>query len=425
MFQKLLQIFKVKDLRNKIFYTFGLLVIFRLAAQIPIPSINAEALKSVFEGNQFLGLLDIFSGGGLRNFSVVAMGVAPYITASIIMNLLGMIIPALERLQKEEGEDGRRKVNQYTRLLTVPLAALQGYAMIRLLTSKAAGIFGDLDVFAMVTTIVSLTAGTIFLMWIGELITEKGIGNGISLIIFAGIVSQIPQTIQETVINFDPSKMLNLVIFGLIAVLVIAGVVFITEGQRNIPVSYARRIKGNKMYGGVASHLPLRVNQAGVIPIIFAISVMLMPGMIANFFVGSSVTWLADFSTKLADIFNNQVFYSVVYFVLVILFTYFYTSVTFDPKSIAKNLQRQGGFIPGIRPGENTTEYLHKTMNRITLVGAIFLGLVAILPYLIQPITNNPSLVIGGTGILIVVSVVLETVKKVESQMVIRDYEEF
>ena len=425
MLEKLVQIFKIKDLRNKIFYTLGLLVIFRLAAQIPIPSVDAEALKQVFEGNQFLGLLDVFSGGGLRNFSIVAMGVAPYITATIIMQLLGMIIPALEKLQKEEGEEGRRKINQYTRYLAVPMAILQSYGMIRLLSSKAPGILGELDLFTWVTTIVSLTAGTMFLMWIGELITENGIGNGISLIIFAGIVSQVPRTIQETIINFNPAELMNLILFGVIAVVVIAGVVFITEGQRNIPISYARRVRGNKMYGGAATHLPLRVNQAGVIPIIFAISVMLLPGMMANFFVGSSVEWLANFANKLVEIFNNQLFYAGLYFILVILFTYFYTSVTFDPKNIAINIQRQGGFIPGIRPGENTAEYLHKTMNRVTLVGAIFLGVVAILPYLIQPITKNPSLVLGGTGLLIVVSVVIETVKQVESQMVMRDYEEF
>ena len=425
MLEKLIQIFKIKDLRKKIFYTLGLLVIFRIAAQIPIPSVDAEALKQIFEGNQFLGLLDVFSGGGLRNFSIVAMGVAPYITATIIMQLLGMIIPALEKLQKEEGEEGRRKINQYTRYLAVPMAMLQSYGMIRLLSSKAPGILGELDLFTWVTTIVSLTAGTMFLMWIGELITENGIGNGISLIIFAGIVSQVPRTIQETIINFNPAELMNLILFGAIAVVVIAGVVFITEGQRNIPISYARRVRGHRMYGGAATHLPLRVNQAGVIPIIFAISVMLLPGMLANFFVGSSVGWLAGFADKLVEIFNNQLFYAGLYFIMVILFTYFYTSVTFDPKNIAKNIQRQGGFIPGIRPGENTAEYLHKTMNRVTLVGAIFLGVVAILPYIIQPITKNPSLVLGGTGLLIVVSVVIETVKQVESQMVMRDYEEF
>lgn len=425
MLEKLIQIFKIKDLRKKILFVVALLLVFRAAAHIPIPGVDIESLRRFFQGNQILGLLNMFSGGGMENFSVVAMGVAPYITASIIIQLLIMIVPQLEKMYKEEGEVGRQKVNQITRWLTVPLASLQSYAMISLLQRAGQQILGDLSIFTWVVTIITLTAGTIFLMWIGEQITEKGIGNGISLIIFAGIVTNIPQALQQVLINFDSSKILDLIIFAIIAIVVIAGIVFITEAQRNIPISYARRVRGMKMYGGIATHLPLRVNQAGVIPIIFAMSIMIFPGMVANFFIHSKTSWLAAIAQKTVDLFQNQVFYGILYFILVFLFTYFYTAVTFDPKSISENIQKQGGFVPGIRPGRQTAEYLHKTLNRITLVGALFLGAIAVLPYVMRGFFDIPALTIGGTGILIVVSVVIETVRQVQSQMVMRDYEKF
>lgn len=426
MWEKLVQIFKIKDLREKILYVLGMLVIFRFAAHIPVPGVNIENLRNFFSNNQIFGLLNMFSGGTMRNFSVVALGVAPYITASIIMQLLVMIIPSLEKLAKEEGEVGRQKINQITRYMTVPLAALQGYGMISLLQRSGQQIISsNLPTFTLISTIITLTAGTIFLMWIGELITEKGIGNGVSLIIFAGIVARLPQGVQQTLINFDSSKIIDILIFGIVAVVVIAGIVFITEGQRNIPISYARRIRGMKMYGGISTHLPIRVNQAGVIPIIFAMSVMLFPGMVANFFVNSQIAWLSSIAKNIASLFQNQIFYGILYFIMVFLFTYFYTAVIFDPKSISENVQKQGGFIPGIRPGRPTAEYLNKTSNKVTLVGAIFLGIVAVLPFIMRAVFDIPSLVIGGTGILIVVSVVLETVKQIESQMVMRDYESF
>ena len=425
MFEKIVQIFKVKSLRRKILYTLGFLIVFRFAAHIPVPGVNLEGLKNFFESNQIFGLLNMFTGGGMENFSVVALGVGPYITSSIIMQLLTMVVPALEKLQKEEGEEGRRKINQITRWATVPLAAMQSYAMITLLQKSGQNILPDMDMFHLVATIITLTAGTIFLMWIGELITEKGIGNGVSLIIFAGIVSGIPLALQQTLVDFNQSKVIEIVIFAVVAVVVIAGIVFITEGQRNIPVQYARRVRGMKMYGGTATHLPLRVNQAGVIPIIFAMSVMLLPGMVASFLVNVNNEMIGNIAKNIADLFNNQFFYGVLYFVMVILFTYFYTSVTFDPKQISEHLQKQGGFIPGIRPGTQTRGYLSKIVSRITLTGSLFLGLVAVLPFIMKAVFDIPSLVIGGTGILIVVSVVIETVKQIESEMAMRDYESF
>ncbi|MBU1178322.1 preprotein translocase subunit SecY [Patescibacteria group bacterium] len=425
MLEKITQIFKIKDLRKKIFYVLMMLVIFRLAAHIPVPGVDITVLKKFFESNQILGLLNMFTGGAMDNFSVVALGVGPYITSSIIMQLLVMVVPYLEKLQKEEGEAGRAKINKITRYATIPLAALQSYSMIALLQRSGQGIIGDIPLFNLITMVTIMTAGTVFLMWIGELMTEHGIGNGISLIIFAGIVSAVPQAIQQTVVNFDSSKLVDLIGFGIIAVVVIAGIVFITEGQRNIPISFARRVRGNKMYGGTSSHLPLKVNQAGVIPIIFAMSVMLLPGMVANFFANSQNEMVGRIAQQTVALFDNQLFYGVFYFVLVVLFTYFYTAVTFDPKQISENVQRQGGFVPGIRPGRHTAEYLQKTLSRITLTGALFLGLVATLPFIMRAILDIPSLVIGGTGILIVVSVVIETVKQIESQVVMRDYDKF
>lgn len=423
MLEKLTQIFKIKQLRNKIIFIVALLVVFRIAAAIPLPGVNTEQLKQLFEGNQFLGLLNIFSGGGLSNISIVLLGVGPYITSSIIMQLLTMIVPRLEQIYKEEGEAGRQKFNMWTRWITIPLAGLQAFSMIALLRSQ--NVLGTLSSFEMFTIITIATAGTVFLMWLGELITEKGIGNGVSLIIFAGIVASLPGGITQLFATFDSTKFFTYLLFGAVAIITIAGVVLVTEGQRNIPVSYAKRIRGNKMYGGVSSHLPLRVNQAGVIPIIFAISIMLFPGMIANFLMQVKNQTVVGIATFINGVFQNQLFYGVMYFILVVLFTYFYTAVVFDPNKISENLQKQGGYVPGIRPGRTTAEYLYKIMNRITLTGSLFLGLIAVLPLLITAVSGISSMTIGGTSILIVVSVVIETVKQIESQLVMRDYEGF
>ncbi len=422
MFKKISQLFKVRDLRNKVLFILGILVVFRLAANVPVPGIDAEQLKRFFESNQLLGFLNMFSGGGLKNVSIVMLGVGPYITASIIMQLLTMISPKLEQLYKEEGEAGRQKFNMWTRYLTVPLAIMQGFAMISLFRSS--GLLMHFSAFDYVTVLTTVTAGTIFIMWLGELITEKGLGNGVSLLIFAGIVAGLPGAIQQIAATWDSTQLLTYVGFLAVGLVTIAGVVLVNEGQRNIPISFARRLRGGGM-GGNKSALPLRVNQAGVIPIIFAMSIIQFPAMIATFLSGVSNQAIAGYAGKAADLFANQTFHGVAYFVLVVAFTYFYTAVTFDPKSVAENLQRQGGFVPGIRPGLSTMEYLNKIVNRVTLTGSIFLGLIAVLPFIVQGFTGIQTLTIGGTGILIVVSVVIEMMKQVEAQLVMRDYEGF
>ncbi|EKE16131.1 MAG: hypothetical protein ACD_11C00029G0011 [uncultured bacterium] len=423
MIEKIKQILKIKELRNKIFFIVVILVVFRLAANIPLPWVDTQQLKTLFDGNQFLGLLNIFSGGGLSNISIVLLGVGPYITASIIMQLLTMIVPRLEQLYKEEGEAGRQKFNMWTRWLTVPLSTLQTFGMITLLKSQ--NVFGALNFFQMASIIVIATAGTIFLMWLGELITEKGIGNGVSFLIFAGIVSSLPGGISQLFLTFDSTQIFSYLLLLIVALITVAGVVLIAEGQRNIPVSYAKRIRGNKTLGGSTTHLPLRVNQAGVIPIIFAVSIMMFPRMITSFLVRVDNAFVANIAKSVDNLFQDQLFYGIFYFVLVVMFTYFYTAVVFDPNKIAENLQKQGGYVPGIRPGKPTSEHLYKIMNRITLTGALFLGAIAVLPLVIQGVTNLSGFTIGGTSILIAVSVVIETIKQVEGQLVMRDYDGF
>ena len=423
-YQKVSQIFKVRELRNKILFVLGVLIIFRIAANIPVPGIDVEKLKSFFEGNQLLGLLNIFTGGALSNVSIAMLGLSPYITAIIIMQLLTMIFPSLEAIYKEEGEAGKQRFNQYSRLLTIPLSILQSYGMITILRTQ--GIISYFSIYELAATMTIITAGSVLLMWLGELISEKGIGNGISVLIFAGIVAGFPASFSQTFAVWDPAKIPTYIGFVAIALIVIVGVVLITEGRRNIPVSYAKRVRGNKMYGGVSTYLPLNINPAGVIPIIFALSIMLFPGLIGSFFVNSSHHWLAATGKFLKDAFQQTgIVYSVVYFLLVILFTFFYTAVTFDPKNIASNLQKMGGFVPGIRPGRATSDFLSHILNRILLFGAVFLGLIAIMPHIVQGATGITTFTVGGTGILIVVSVVLETIRQVESQLVMRDYEGF
>ncbi len=416
-------IFRVKELRNKILFILALLVVYRLAANIPLPGVDVLALKRLFEENAFLGLLNIFSGGGLSNISIVLLGVAPYITASIIMQLLTTLVPALERLYKEEGEQGRQKFNMWTRFLTVPLAALQSFSMLSLLRSQ--NILGDISVFNMVVIIISATAGTIFLMWLGELITEKGLGNGVSMIIFAGIVSSLPTGVSRFLSTWDPSQIFTYLIFLALAAVTIAGVIFINEGQRTIPVAYAKRVRGAQVYGGSATHLPLKVNQAGVIPIIFAVSIILIPTMVANFLAQSANVKVAEIAISVSAWLQNQWVYGIAYFVLVVIFTYFYTAVVFDPVKISENLQKQGGYIPGIRPGATTAEYLYHIINRITLAGALFLGVISVLPFVVQGMTGIQAFSLGGVSILIVVSVVLETIKHIQSQLTMRSYESF
>jgi len=422
-FNKFILIFKIKELRNKIIFVLALLVVFRIVANIPVPGVDAERLRAFFQSNQLFGLINVFTGGAMSHFSIAMLGLGPYITATIILQLLTMIFPALKEMYQESGPEGRNKFNQYGRILTIPLSILQAYAMTTLLRNQ--GVIGFLTPLHLVAAIVTITAGAMFLMWIGELITEKGIGNGVSLLIFAGIIARIPADIRQAIVSYNPALLPSYVGFIIVAVLVIAGVVLISEGQRNVPIAYAKRIKGRKVYGGFSSHLPLRVNQAGVIPIIFALSIMLFPGMIAKFLTNVPNHFIANAAQSFGRIFENQFFYGAVYFILVVVFTFFYTAVTFDPKAIADNVQKQGGFVPGIRPGENTATFFSHILNRITLFGALFLGVIAVLPTIIQSATGVASFAIGGTAVLIVVSVVLETMKQIEGQLTMRDYEGF
>ena len=422
MWEKIQQVWKIKDLRKKIIFVLGLLIVFRLTAHVPVPGVNVANLRQFLAGNQIFGMLDVFSGGTLKNFSIVMLGVGPYITSSIIFQLLAMIVPSLEELTKE-GESGQQKINNYTRLLTVPLAFLQSYAMIKLLSRSSLPILTDLTPFRMLVIMTTISAGTMFLMWIGELITEEKIGNGISLVIFSGIVSNLPGALRTVLINYNSSEFYSFLLFALVALITVVGVVFINEGQRNIPVNYAKQVRGNRMYGGSTTHLPLRVNMSGVIPIIFAISLILFPPLIAQFFANVKTVWIASLATKTIALFQNQIFYGVLYFLLVFGFTYFYTAVIFHPQKIAENLQKQGGFIPGIRPGKETEKYLGQTMNRINLVGAIFLGIIAILPLIVQAYMGTKNLAIGGTSLLIVVSVAIETAKQIEAQLTMHAYD--
>jgi preprotein translocase subunit SecY len=422
MWEKIQQIWKIKDVRNKILFVIGALVVFRLVAHIPIPGVNLANLRNFLAGNQILGLLNVFSGGTMKNFSIIMLGVGPYITSSIIFQLLTMIVPKLEEMSKE-GESGQQRINMYTRLLTVPLALLQSFSMIKLLNSSSMPILTDLNASRLFIIMMTISAGTIFLMWIGELVTEQKVGNGVSLLIFAGIAASLPNAIRNAFINYTSADLYTFILFGVIAILTVVGVVFINEGQRNIPVNYAKQVRGNRVYGGSNTHLPLRVNMAGVIPIIFAISLILFPPLIAQFFVHAKAAWLAGWATGVIRLFQNQLFYGIRYFLLVFGFTYFYTAVVFHPQKIAENLQKQGGFIPGVRPGKETESYLRQTMNRINFTGALFLGIIAILPLILQGVMGTQSLAIGGTSLLIVVAVAIETAKQIDAQLTMHSYD--
>ena len=423
MFSKFKNIFSIPDLRRKILFILAMLVVFRFAANIPLPSVDVSRLKELFEGNQLVGMLNMFSGGGLSNISIVLLGLGPYITSSIIMQLLTMIVPSIDQMYKEEGEAGRAKFNMITRIGTVPLAIVQTFAMITLLKSQ--GIITGLNTYNTVVLIITATAGTIFLMWLGELITEKKLGNGVSIMIFAGIVASVPNKISRLIDTYDPSMLFTYISFLVIIVITILGVVFVSEGQRIIPISYASRRKGIIGQTGVgSSHLPIKVNQAGVIPIIFAVSLVTMPTVLGQYMVGQSNERIHEIGSTILTLFQNNWFYGGLYFFLVVLFTYFYTAVVFDPEKVAKNLQSQGGYIQGYRPGRETEEYLGKISTRLTLAGAIFLGLIAVLPIIVQSIVGGSNLItVGGTSILIVVSVVIEMVKQIDSQLVMHNYD--
>lgn len=420
IFQFFSKVISSPDLRKKLLVTASILIVYRLIAHIPAAGIDRDSLFKLFSGSPLLSLLDVFSGGTLANFSIMALGLAPYINASIILQLMTYVIPSLEELSKE-GEYGQEKINQYTRFLTVPLAALQSFGMYTLLKSQ--GIIPGLSPFTLTALVISMTAGAMFSVWLGELISEYGLSNGISFLIFAGIVSRLPVVLGQSITVINPEDLLKIGIFMVIAVAIIGLIVFMNEATRQIPVNYARRVGRTAIAN---SYLPLRLNQAGVIPIIFAVSLVLLPSLLSQFLSGVPNQQIAQLATKIATSFNPQSFiYNFFYFFLVFGFTYFYTAVVFNPEKIAENLQKNGGFIPGIRPGSQTTKYLSNVLNRITLVGAVFLGLIAVMPSFFQNVIGVANLAIGGTGILIVVSVVLEVTRELESQLVMKKYDAF
>ncbi len=422
-FQKLKIIWTDRALRNRIFVVLGLLVAFRLLAAIPVPGVDPARLQSFLANNQFFGILNLFSGGGLSTLSIIMLGVGPYITASIIMQLLTMMSPRLKALSGEEGEAGRKTFAQYSRILAVPLAALQGFGLILLLEKQ--GILSHLAPVMLITALVVVIAGSLFLMWLGEIMTEFGVSNGISVIIFAGIVAALPAHISQALFTFSVAQIPEFALFLVLGAALIFGVVVITEAERPIPVTYARQTRGmnTSAGGGVQTYVPLRVNQAGVIPIIFALSLLLLPQLIGNLLTSlAHNSHLLAIGRVLASFSQTSLLYGVIYFVLVFAFTYFYTAVTFDPQQMSENLQKGGAFIPGIRPGASTEEYLAKVVSRITLVGALFLGIIAVLPLIVRAITGITSIALGGTALLIVVSVILDLIKKVDAQISMHEY---
>lgn len=424
MFKNITQFFsklvKSPEIRKKLIVTGVVLIIFRLSAHIPASGIDRTSLQALFAGSPLLSLLDVFSGGTLANFSIMALGLNPYINASIILQLLTYVVPSLEELSKE-GEFGQEKINTYTRFLTVPLAALQAFAMYSLLRNQ--GIIQNLSPLMLISLTLTMTAGTMLAVWFGELITEYGVGNGVSFLIFTGIVSRLPVVLGQSVSVIGSQDILKVVIFLILSVIIVGLIVFMNEATRQIPVNYARRVG---RAGISASYIPLRLNQAGVIPIIFAVSLVLLPSMLGQFLAGAGGSKIAVFAQNLARAFDpSSLLYNVVYFLLVFGFTYFYTSVVFNPEKIAENLQKSGGFIPGIRPGSHTTKYLSNVLNRITVVGGLFLGLIAVLPSFFQNVVGVANLAVGGTGVLIVVSVILETTRTLEAQLVMKRYETF
>lgn len=418
---KFLEFFRVKDLRNKVLIVLGLLVAFRVLASIPIPGVDPARLAQFLASSQLFGFLNLFSGGGLTNLSLAMLGVGPYITATIIMQLLTIIFPKMKQLYYEEGARGQAKFNQYSRMLTVPLAVLQGFGFLNLLISQ--GAIARPSPMGMLTNILAITSGSMLALWFGELISEQKVGNGISLIILAGIVSRLPTDLKLLVSTYTPAMLPTYIGFALFAIGVIAAVVYLNEGERKIPIAYARRIRGNKMYGGSSSYLPLKVNQAGMIPLIFAVSVLLFPQFFAQIISVVSPGVGLKLHTAISGFLANQFWYGFLYFILVVAFTFFYSAITFNPDEVAKNLQRGGGFVTGIRPGEATSAFFKKILSRVNLSGAVFLGLIAVLPIIVQQFTNVSVLQISGTSLLIVVAVVLETMRQVNSQLTIRGYE--
>lgn len=419
-FRKFTTLFTDKSLRNKILFVIGIFFIFRFLATIPVPGVDIGKLTQFLSSNQFLGLFNVLSGGGLSTFSIVMLGVGPYITASIIMQVLGMMVPSLKELMQESGEAGRKTFNQYTRLITVPIAALQAFSFIKYLQSQ--GAIDALSLPALLSNIVIIVGGSMLLLWLAELINEFGIGNGTSLIIMAGILAAIPSHISQFLFTLSPDQIPVTLLYVAIGLLVIVGVVYIYEAERPVQVTYARQVRGIRSIGGNESYLPLRLTQAGVMPIIFASSLLLFPQFLAGVFQTSQRIALQNVGHALTTFLQSTWAYSLVYFLLVVFFTYFYTAVTFDPKQIATNLQKNGAFVPGIRPGDVTTNYLATIVTRITLVGSLFLGVVAVLPLIIRTTTGITAFAIGGTSLLITVSVVIDLIRRIDAQVAMTEY---
>jgi preprotein translocase subunit SecY len=420
-FKKLKLIFQDSILRRRVLFVLGALVVFRILAAIPIPGVNAIELQRFFEDNQFLSLLNIFSGGGLSALSIIMLGVGPYITASIIMQLSTIVSPKLKENFHESGEIGRKKFAMYSRLIALPLATIQAFGFLILLQQQ--GVLRSFSTFELVTNIIVVTAGTMLAMWIGELISEFGIGNGISIIIFAGIVAGLPGAISQIIFVYNPAMIPTYIMFVVVALITILAVVFITEAERPIPITHTKQVRsGGQMTGGSNTYLPLRLNQAGVIPIIFALSILTLPQLIGTLAQSINNDVIKNISSQILAFTNNQMYYGIMYFLLVVLFTYFYTAVTFDPEATSHNLQRSGAFIPGVRPGETTERYISGVLTRITLVGALFLGLIAVLPIIVQSVSGITALSVGGTSLLIAVSVVIDLIKKIDGQISLREY---
>lgn len=423
LYKFLIKIFSLPDLRKRVLVVLFILSLTRLLAVIPLPGVNVQQLLNFFGANQALNLLNLFTGGGLSNVSVALMGVGPYITASIIFQLLSYVIPSLEAMQKE-GEAGRQKINQYTRLATIPLAIIQSFGTLTLLRNS--GVIDSWNPTSLLLMLVISTAGSILLMWMGELISEYGIGNGVSLIITLGIIAGFASSFSNSIstLSFGNEQVVNLIGFLVISLITLAVVVIVNEGVRNIPVTYAKNIRGQGLLGRANAKLPIKINSAGVIPIIFAISIVLVPPVAAQLFQNSDIGWLANTSDFILKVFDqSHWFYSTLYFAMVFAFTYFYTFIIIKPEDMAENLQRQGGFIPGVRPGNDTAKYIYDTVNKLTFPGALFLATIAVLPVVIQNLTSIETLSLGGTSILIVVSVSLETLRQLETQIATRTYE--
>ncbi len=424
MFEKIIKVFQIPDLRKRIFFVLGAFAVFRFMAKIPMPGIDSEMMQDLFNRFQMFRFADLLIGGTLDQFSIVMLGLGPYITSVIVIQLLTLVWPKLQKMYREEGDAGRQKVNQYGRVLTVPFAFLQTFGMLTLFQNQ--GILQPLSFLETVNILTVVAAGTVFLMWIGELITEKGIGNGVSLLIFAGIISSLPANIGQMIsdIMFNPNMVPMYILFFLIGAPIIGLVVHVNEARRNIPVSYARRVRGRKLYGGASTYLPLSLNPAGVIPIIFAMSMVVLPSMLFGFltevegFIGTA-------AEKITGFLDISWVYGGLIFILVCLFTYFYTAVTFDPKNVSENLQKMGGFVPGIRPGKSTANYINYILNRVLFLGALFLATVAVLPMTISAITDVEAFgfLIGGASLVIIVSVVLETIRQINAQLQMREYE--